>query len=109
MEKYEKSYLYSVTHGEKLSKWNGDFLLQFLLCMDYERSLLIDGIIRKNGGARMPWGTIIYQICYFVILIFLVQGIFFLVKKVFTHTKGPSEIEKKLDRIIELLEEQKKE
>ncbi|WP_416825428.1 DUF4083 family protein [Ectobacillus polymachus] len=57
----------------------------------------------------MPWGTIIYQIVFFVILIFVVQGIFFLIKKVYIHAKGPSEMEKKLDRIIELLEKQKKE
>jgi hypothetical protein len=60
----------------------------------------------------MDWGSIIFQLVMFAFLIAFACGVFFVVKSLVVRISSDSEearIEKKLDRIIELLEKQNKE
>ena len=55
-------------------------------------------------------GDVIFQILMFVFIVGIFFAVFFLVKSLFTKPpKKSDQIEKKLDRIIELLERDKKE
>jgi large-conductance mechanosensitive channel len=68
--------------------------------------------LKKKDGAEMDWGSIIFQLVMFAFLIAFACGVFFAVKSLVVRRSSDSEearIEKKLDRIIELLEKQNKE
>ncbi|WP_027409372.1 DUF4083 family protein [Anoxybacteroides tepidamans] len=60
----------------------------------------------------MDWGAVIFQLFMLALLIAFASAVFFLVKslvaKGYSHN-STARIEKKLDRIIELLEKQMKE
>jgi hypothetical protein len=60
----------------------------------------------------MDWGSIIFQLVMFAFLIAFVCAVFFAVKLLVVGKRSDSNearIEKKLDRVIELLEKQNKE
>jgi hypothetical protein len=60
----------------------------------------------------MDWGSIIFQLLMFAFLIAFASAVFFVVKLLVMRRSSDSSaarIEKKLDRIIELLEKQSKE
>ncbi|GMB08347.1 DUF4083 family protein [Thermolongibacillus altinsuensis] len=60
----------------------------------------------------MDWGSIIFQLVMFAFLIAFASAVFFLIKSLVERRGSESNaarIEKKLDRIIELLEKQNKE
>ncbi|RAK14035.1 uncharacterized protein DUF4083 [Anoxybacillus vitaminiphilus] len=59
----------------------------------------------------MDWGSIIFQLVMFAFLIAFMSAVFFAVKSLVMRKSSESSaarIEKKLDRIIELLEKQSK-
>ncbi|WP_153125962.1 DUF4083 family protein [Peribacillus tepidiphilus] len=59
----------------------------------------------------MDWGSIIFQLAMFAFLIAFATAVFFAVKSLVMRRSSESsavQIEKKLDRIIELLEKQSK-
>jgi hypothetical protein len=65
----------------------------------------------KDGG-NMDWGALIFQLVMFAFLIAFASAVFFAVKLLVVRKSSESNearIEKKLDRIIELLEKQNKE
>jgi hypothetical protein len=65
----------------------------------------------KGGCDKMDWGSIIFQLLMFAFLIALASAVFFAVKSLVMRRSSESsaaQIEKKLDRIIELLEKQSK-
>ncbi|NNU94530.1 DUF4083 domain-containing protein [Geobacillus sp. NFOSA3] len=60
----------------------------------------------------MDWGALIFQLVMFAFLIAFASAVFFAVKLLVVRKSSESNearIEKKLDRIIELLEKQNKE
>jgi large-conductance mechanosensitive channel len=66
----------------------------------------------KKGGTKMDWGSIIFQLVMFAFLIAFASAMFFVVKSLIARKSSENNearLEKKLDRIIELLEKQNKE
>lgn len=70
----------------------------------------INSILKKRGFA-MNTGDIIFQLIMFLLLGGIFAVVFFLVRSLLSRNQQPkkeNEIERKLDRIIELLEQDRK-
>jgi F0F1-type ATP synthase membrane subunit b/b' len=53
-------------------------------------------------------GDIIFQVVMFIIIVALIGSVIFFIHSLFFSKRQDNEIEKKLDRIIKLLEKQQK-
>lgn len=66
----------------------------------------------REISMEVPWGSIIYQIFAFVVILLFFLFIGIAIKKFLTKSSQSTiqndQLEKKLDRIIELLEKDKK-
>ncbi|MFJ8068399.1 DUF4083 domain-containing protein [Peribacillus sp. NPDC096447] len=53
-------------------------------------------------------GDMVYQLIMFVLLIGMIFAVYFFVRSLLTRSKKSNSIEQKLDRVIELLEKDKR-
>ncbi|MEJ9232824.1 DUF4083 domain-containing protein [Peribacillus butanolivorans] len=53
-------------------------------------------------------GDIVYQLIMFILLFGMIFAVYFFVRSLFTRSNKSNSIEQKLDRIIELLEKDKR-
>ena len=54
-------------------------------------------------------GDLVYQLIMFILLIGMIFAVYFFVRSLLTRTKKSNRMEQKLDRVIELLEKDKRE
>ncbi|GAB6256882.1 DUF4083 domain-containing protein [Bacillus sp. BA3] len=53
-------------------------------------------------------GDMVYQLIMFVLLIGMIFAVYFFVRSLLTRSKQTNKIEQKLDRVIEMLEKDKR-
>ncbi|MFE4075141.1 DUF4083 domain-containing protein [Peribacillus sp. YIM B13477] len=61
------------------------------------------------GSLDFNIGDLVYQLIMFILLLGMIFAVYFFVRSLLARSNKPNNIEQKLDRIIELLEKDKRE
>lgn len=60
------------------------------------------------GSLDFNIGDLVYQLIMFILLLGMIFAVFFFVRSLLARLNKPNNIEQKLDRVIELLEKDKR-